>query len=91
MSVSYLGPNGSFTQIALIKYFSDDTKQISKRTIDDVFKSVEIGEADYGVGGEEWPMCSGTLLRLPTAEHAKQVGISGAGRLRLGDGSTFLR
>ena len=49
MRVSYLGPNGSFTQIALIKYFSDDTKQISKRTIDDVFKSVEIGEADYGV------------------------------------------
>ena len=49
MRVSYLGPNGSFTQIALIKYFSADTKQISKRTIDEVFKSVEIGEADYGV------------------------------------------
>ena len=34
MSVSYLGPKGSFTQIALIKYFSDDTEQVSKRTID---------------------------------------------------------
>ena len=41
MSVSYLGPKGSFTQIALIKYFSDDTEQVSKRTIDEVFKSVE--------------------------------------------------
>ena len=49
MRVSYLGPKGSFTQIALIKYFSDDTEQVSKRTIDEVFKSVEIGEADYGV------------------------------------------
>ena len=49
MRVSYLGPKGSFTQIALIKYFSDDTQQVSKRTIDEVFKSVEIGEADYGV------------------------------------------
>ena len=49
MRVSYLGPNGSFTQIALIKYFSDETEQISKRTIDEVFNSVEMGEADYGV------------------------------------------
>ena len=49
MRVSYLGPKGSFTQIALIKYFSDDTEQVSKRTIDEVFKSVEIGEVDYGV------------------------------------------
>ncbi len=49
MRVSYLGPKGSFTQIALIKYFSDDMGQVSKRTIDEVFKSVEIGEVDYGV------------------------------------------
>ena len=49
MSVSYLGPNGSFTQIALIKYFSNDTEQVPKRTIDEVFKSVEIIETYYVV------------------------------------------
>ena len=49
MCVSYLGPKGSFTQIASIKYFGEGMKLISQRTIEEVFCSVEKGEAHYGV------------------------------------------
>jgi len=49
MRVSYLGPKGSFTQIALIKYFGDDLDQVSKKTIGDVFHSVENNDSDYGI------------------------------------------
>tara|TARA_Y100001970_G_scaffold289971_1_gene421990 strand:+ start:4706 stop:5524 length:819 start_codon:yes stop_codon:yes gene_type:complete len=49
MSISYLGPKGSFTQIALIKYFGDGLNQISKRTIGGVFESVEKNHADFGI------------------------------------------
>ena len=47
--VSYLGPKGSFTQIALTKYFGDDLVQVSQKTIGDVFKSVELNDSDYGI------------------------------------------
>ena len=49
MRVSYLGPKGSFTQIALTKYFGDDLVQVSQKTIGDVFRSVELNDADYGI------------------------------------------
>ncbi len=49
MRISYLGPNGSFTQIALIKYFGEDSDQISKRTIGEVFDSVEKKDTDFGI------------------------------------------
>ena len=49
MRVSYLGPKGSFTQIALIKYFGDDLVQVSQKTIGDVFRSVELNDSDYGI------------------------------------------
>jgi chorismate mutase/prephenate dehydratase len=49
MNISYLGPKGSFTQIALIKYFGENHKQTSKRTIGDVFDSVEMNDTHYGI------------------------------------------
>ena len=49
MNVSYLGPEGSFTQIALIDYFGNEAKQISERTIDDVFLSVQHQKVEYGI------------------------------------------
>ena len=49
MRVSYLGPKGSFTQIALIKYFGNDHDQVSQKTIGDVFRSVELNDSDYGI------------------------------------------
>ena len=49
MNISYLGPKGSFTQIALINYFGETLSQISKRTISDVFDSVEKEDAEFGI------------------------------------------
>ena len=49
MRVSYLGPKGSFTQIALIKYFGEDFDQVPKKKIEDVFRSVELNDSDYGI------------------------------------------
>ena len=49
MNISYLGPKGSFTQIALINYFGEGLNQISKRTISGVFDSVENEDADFGI------------------------------------------
>ena len=49
MNISYLGPKGSFTQIALINYFGEGSSQISKRTISGVFDSVEKEAADFGI------------------------------------------
>jgi len=49
MNISYLGPKGSFTQIALIKYFGEGLNLISKRTIGEVFESVEKKDAKYGI------------------------------------------
>jgi chorismate mutase/prephenate dehydratase len=49
MNVSYLGPEGSFTQIALIDYFGSEAKHVSERTIDDVFLSVQQQKVEYGI------------------------------------------
>ena len=49
MNVSYLGPKGTFSEIAISTYFSGDINQIPKSSIEDVFKSVEESEVDYGV------------------------------------------
>ena len=49
MNVSYLGPKGTFSEIAISTYFGDDINRIPKLSIEDVFKSVEESEVDYGV------------------------------------------
>jgi prephenate dehydratase len=50
-NVTYLGPEGTFTHEALLKYFqySNDINAIPLQTITDVIKSVDRGEADEGV------------------------------------------
>ncbi len=48
-SVAYLGPDGSFSSIALRELFSSYSDMLPVRTIPDVFRAVERGEADYGV------------------------------------------
>lgn len=48
-TISYLGPEGTFTQLAAIKIFGNRNIYISKETISDVFYSVEKNEAEFGV------------------------------------------
>jgi chorismate mutase/prephenate dehydratase len=49
MSVSYLGPPGTFSQEAAAKHFGGAAKLVSAPTIDEVFRQVETGAAGYGV------------------------------------------
>ena len=49
MNVSYLGPKGTFSEIAVTRYFSNNISKLPKSSIEDVFKSVQESEVDYGV------------------------------------------
>lgn len=47
--VAFLGPQGTFTQEALFKYFGDDADSHSCSKIRDVFNSVIFKKTDYGI------------------------------------------
>ncbi len=47
--VAYLGPEGTFTQEAVLKHFGHSANSIPMAAIDEVFREVAAGAADYGV------------------------------------------
>jgi chorismate mutase/prephenate dehydratase len=49
LKVAYLGPEGTFTQSAVLKHFGHSVHALSVATIDEVFHEVEAGTADFGV------------------------------------------
>lgn len=49
LSAAFLGPQGTFTEAAMVKRFGQACKGVSCASIDDVFRKVESGEANYGV------------------------------------------
>lgn len=49
LRIAYLGPEGSYTQAAAQKHFSDGVKILSLASISQVFREVEVGTVDYGV------------------------------------------
>ena len=49
MKVSYLGPKGSFSEIALLNYFESNAVPIAVTSIADVFESIEQNVSDYGI------------------------------------------
>ena len=49
MTIAYLGPAGTFTQAAALKQFGHSVQTLAMDGIDDVFREVEAGGADYGV------------------------------------------
>lgn len=49
LSVAFLGPEGTFTQAAVHKHFGHAVNSVSLAAIDEVFREVESGNADYGV------------------------------------------
>jgi len=49
LRVAYLGPAGTFTESAAKKHFGSAPSFTPCLTIDDVFRAVESGNADYGV------------------------------------------
>lgn len=49
MKVAFLGPEGTFTQAAAFKHFGHSVDTVPMAAIDEVFREVESGTANYGV------------------------------------------
>ena len=49
LRVAYLGPEGSYTESAMLKHFGGFIEKHSCGDISSVFRAIEIGNADYGV------------------------------------------
>lgn len=49
LKIGFLGPEGTFTQTAVYKHFGHSVRAIPFHTIDEVFREVECGAADFGV------------------------------------------
>jgi chorismate mutase / prephenate dehydratase len=49
LKIGYLGPEGTFSQQAVLKHFGRSAVGIPMATIEEVFQEVESGNADFGV------------------------------------------
>jgi len=49
LTVAYLGPEGTFTEVAALKRFGSAIQKLPCATIDEVFHAAESGAAHYGV------------------------------------------
>jgi chorismate mutase/prephenate dehydratase len=49
LSIAYLGPAGTFSEAAMFKRFGSANRAVPCASIDEVFRKVESGEANYGV------------------------------------------
>lgn len=49
MKIAFLGPEGTFTQSAALKHFGHSVTSVPMTSIDEVFREVESGAANYGV------------------------------------------
>lgn len=49
LNVAFLGPDGTFTHAAVTRQFGHSVRALAFPTIEDVFREVESGNADFGV------------------------------------------
>ncbi|HEX4023572.1 MAG TPA: prephenate dehydratase [Steroidobacteraceae bacterium] len=49
LKVAFLGPEGTFTQTAVLKHFGHSVRALALASVDEVFQEVEGGSADFGV------------------------------------------
>ncbi|MEO8670499.1 MAG: prephenate dehydratase [Tahibacter sp.] len=49
LKIGFLGPEGTFSQQAVLKHFGHSIKGLPLATIDEVFQEVQAGNADFGV------------------------------------------
>ncbi len=76
LAVAFLGPQGSFSQAAAVKHFGHAALTQPCASIDEAFRSVEAGSADYGVVPVENSTggAVGTTLDLLLASPLKVCG-----------------
>lgn len=53
LGIAFLGPLGTFSESASTKHFGHAARLLPQSSIDDVFREVEAGHADYGVAPVE--------------------------------------
>ena len=82
LSVAYLGPAGTFSQAAAIKHFGHAAKTNAYSSIDEVFRAVEAGAADYGVAPVE-NSTEGSVNRTLDLMLASALKICGEVELRI--------
>ncbi len=49
LNIAFLGPEGTFTQAAALKHFGHSVQTTPLAAIDEIFREVQSGTADYGV------------------------------------------
>ncbi|HET7204057.1 MAG TPA: prephenate dehydratase [Steroidobacteraceae bacterium] len=49
LKIGYLGPEGTFTQQAVLKFFGHSVRPLPLTSVEEVFHEVESGAADFGV------------------------------------------
>ena len=49
LKVAYLGPEGTYTQAAVYRHFGHAVDALPRAAIDEIFREVEAGNADFGV------------------------------------------
>ncbi|RKP59245.1 prephenate dehydratase [Pararobbsia silviterrae] len=49
LTIAFLGPVGTYSELAMQTYFGQSVKGLPCASIDEVFRAVEAGSADYGV------------------------------------------
>lgn len=49
LRIAYLGPEGTFTQVAALKHFGHSVATVAHHSIDEVFRDVEAASCHYGV------------------------------------------
>ena len=82
LKVAYLGPAGTFSESASRKHFGSAPAFVPMPSIDDVFRAVEAGNADYGVVPVE-NSTEGAVGRTLDLLLANPVKICGEVKLRI--------
>jgi chorismate mutase/prephenate dehydratase len=82
VKVGYLGPEGTFTQSAVLKHFGLSVRGMPLTTIEEVFREVDSGTADFGVVPIE-NSTEGTINHTLDMFMASPLSICGEVELRI--------
>jgi chorismate mutase/prephenate dehydratase len=82
LKVAFLGPEGTFTQAAVLKHFGHSVRALALATVDEVFQEVEGGSADFGVVAIE-NSSEGTITNTLDRFLASALHICGEVELRI--------